>query len=35
MVNQSTPWREISGQAEERLRTAISAVKEMLEVREL
>jgi NadR type nicotinamide-nucleotide adenylyltransferase len=30
MVNQSTPWREIGGQAEERLRTAIVAVGEML-----
>ncbi|MDO6433381.1 AAA family ATPase [Flavitalea sp. BT771] len=30
MVNQSTPWREIGGHAEERLRTAINAVKEML-----
>jgi len=30
MVNQSTPWREIGGQAEERLETAIIAVGAML-----
>ena len=30
MVNQSAPWREIGGQADERLRTAIVAVREML-----
>jgi len=30
MINQSTPWREISGCEEERLQMAILAVKEML-----
>jgi nicotinamide riboside kinase len=30
MINQSTPWREISGCEEERLQTAILAVKELL-----
>jgi nicotinamide riboside kinase len=30
MINQSTPWREIGGCKEERLRMAIAAVREML-----
>ena len=30
MVNQSTPWAEIGGQEEERLRTAIAVVNEMI-----
>ena len=30
MINQSTPWREIGGQADERLLSGIAAVKEML-----
>jgi len=32
MVNQATPWAEIGGQAEERLRFAIAAVNEMLNI---
>ena len=30
MVNQSTPWKEVSGLADERLRLGIAAVEEML-----
>lgn len=30
MINQSTPWREIGGCEDERLATAVAAVKEML-----
>ena len=30
MVNQSTPWKEVSGIAEERLRTGIAAVEALL-----
>jgi len=33
MINQSTPWREISGCEEDRLISAIAAVKEMLDLR--